>query len=138
MAASYCIGRAAIEAGSTNAQRSGDDIHLLSAANSQHTPEVVFKIGPRSLIIIRSLRNHVGHEICFLIDWDTIFVIAVGVRSHMAAIEAGTRIVGRLHAIPIGKNSRVRTEGINTHEVAKPGRLQMPTYPIWCSLISIV
>src|SRR5690348_16302122 len=80
-----------VAARATNTKRTGNDKKFLASILCSKSSEVIFHIGPRSLIVVGSLWNHVRHQIRFLVDRYTTGFIPVGVWCHVSAVKTGER-----------------------------------------------
>src|ERR1043166_1007156 len=74
---------AALAAGAADARRTGDDVDLVAGVGEG--TEISLEVRPWSLVVVGRLRDHVRHQVGFLIDRDAGLVVAVGGRTHVAA-----------------------------------------------------
>ena len=132
--------RKAVATCAAHAGRPGNDVDLvILAAYGQDASQVTLEVRPRPLVVGGRLRNHVRtHQVSFLIDGDPVQVVAVGVRTHVAAVEPGGEEIECLHAIPIWWNGRIGTERVNPRQPAEPRRVEMPAHPVRRALAPVV
>ena len=73
-----------------NARESRECIFVRGATEGIN---LVMHVGPRALTAVRSLRNHICHQVSFLIDWNAVLVIAISIWSHVTAVKACREVV---------------------------------------------
>src|SRR6476646_4749019 len=76
-----------VGSGPANTKWSRHDIHFVLSTNQ--SSKIVFHVGPWTLIVVRSLRNHIRHQVSFLVDGNAVLVIAIGIWSHVTEVKAG-------------------------------------------------
>src|SRR5262245_7151410 len=90
-----------------------NNINLIAFIGDERS-KVTFKRGLWTLIVTRSLSHHIRHQEGGLVDLTRRFLVAVGVRRHVAAIETAAGEIECLNPIPIGWYLWIRAERIYT------------------------
>ncbi len=104
-------GNTTIAAGAAGSRWTSNDVKLI---RRRQCAQEVFQIRPWSLIVVGRLGHHVRHQERCLVDRDRSLLVAIRVRGHVTAIETTVGEVGCLHSIPIWRDSRIGSEGIDT------------------------